>query len=387
MGDDSQSEQKSMTRRDALGSFAGLGVGIALLKSYAIGQSRQSRLRSINPAVQKINAAALEFLNTLSRQLRNKAMIPFDAWDERSNWHFLPTLTPSSPISFRQNLHERRGVSIKEMNSEQRLAAHALLRSALSTQGYLKATGIIFLEEVLRETETALGADSHITALRDPELYFFTIFGEPSEDAPWGWRVEGHHLSLHFTSATNELAATAPMFMGTNPAVISHGIHAGASVLAAEAGIARELLKSLNNQQLAQAIIEATAPENIVTGNSRKASLGRPVGISASKLIGAPRELLIRLVQEYINNWRSDFADRELKRITSSGMERIHFAWAGSTELGRPHYYRIHSPKLLIEYDNTQNNANHIHTVYRDLENDFGVDMLRQHYKVGGHHD
>jgi hypothetical protein len=387
MCDDRQSEQKGMTRRDALGKFAGLGVGITLLKSYATGQSRRSRSKSVNPAVQKMNAAALEFLNTLSLQLRNKAMIPFDAWEERSNWHFIPTLTPSSPISLQRILHERRGLSIKEMNSEQRLAAHALLHSAFSTQGYLKATGIMFLEEVLRETETALGADPNIIALRDPELYFFTIFGKPSEDAPWGWRVEGHHLSLHFTSPTNELVATTPMFMGTNPAVVSHGTHAGASVLAAEGGIARELLKSLDNQQLAQAIIEATAPQDIVTGNSRKVSLGTPVGIPASKLIGAPRELLIRLVQEYINNWRSDFADRELKRITSSGVERIHFAWAGSTESGKPHYYRIHSPKLLIEYDNTQNNVNHIHTVYRDLENDFGVDMLRQHYKKGGHHD
>jgi hypothetical protein len=384
---DGQSEQKGMTRREALGRFAGLGLGVTLLKSYATGQSRQSRSNSVNPAVQKMTAAAQEYLNTLSPQLKNKAMIPFDAWEERSNWHFIPTLTPSSPISLQRNLHERRGVSIREMNYEQRLAAHALLHSALSTQGYLKATGIMFLEEVLRATETALGTDPKIVALRDPELYFFTIFGKPSEDAPWGWRVEGHHLSLHFASPTNELVATTPMFMGTNPAVVSHGTHAGASVLAAEGGIARELLKSLNNQQLAQAIIEATAPQNIVTGNSRKVSLGRPVGIPASKLIGAPRELLIRLVQEYINNWRSDFADRELKRITSFGVERIHFAWAGSTEPGKPHYYRIHSPKLLIEYDNTQDNVNHIHTVYRDLENDFGIDMLRQHYKKGGHHD
>jgi hypothetical protein len=387
MCDESHSKQKGMTRRDALGRFAGMGVGITLLKSYAIGEGRQSRSNSVNPAVRKMTAAAQEYLNTLSPQLRNKAMIPFDSWEERSNWHYIPTLTPSLPVSLQRTSHERHGVSIEELNYEQRLAAHALLHSALSTQGYLKATGIMFLEEVLRETETALGREPNVVARRNPELYFFTIFGKPSEDAPWGWRVEGHHLSLHFTSATNDLVATTPMFIGTNPAVVAHGTHAGASILAAEAGIARELLKSLNNQQLAQAIIEASAPQDIVTGNSRKVSLGTPVGIPASRLIGAPRELLIRLVQEYINNWRSDFADRELKRVTSSGVERIHFAWAGSTESGKPHYYRIHSPNLLIEYDNTQDNANHIHTVYRDLENDFGIDMLRQHYKKGGHHD
>ena len=135
MCDDSQSEQKGMTRRDALGRFAGLSLGLTLLKSYAIGQSRQSRSNSVNPAVRKMTAVAQEYLNTLSPQLRNKAMIPFDSWEERSNWHYIPTLTPSLPVSLQRTSHERHGVSIEEMNNEQRLAAHALLHSALSTQG------------------------------------------------------------------------------------------------------------------------------------------------------------------------------------------------------------------------------------------------------------
>jgi hypothetical protein len=353
-----------------------------------IGQQQQHPARqSIDPTTKSMLDAALTFLDALSPALRDKALFPFDN-EERFNWHFVPTKLDGLPEDLRKLFHERRGVSLKEMSSPQRTAAHALLRSALSTQGYLKATGIMIMEEVLRETELALGRDPKVVNLvRDPELYFFTIFGRPSKDTPWGWRVEGHHLSLHFSSVTGELVATTPMFMGANPAVVSHGTHAGLSLLAAEAGIARELLNSFDTQQSAQAIIAATAPEDIITGNSRKASLEMMAGLSASSMSGTQRALLIRLIQEYATNLRPDLADVQLERIKTSEIERIHFAWAGSIDAGKPHYYRIHSPKLLIEYDNIQNNANHIHTVYRDLENDFGEDMLQLHYEKSDHHN
>ena len=331
--------------------------------------------------------ATLGFLDALSPALRDKAVFPFDN-EERFNWHYVPTKLDGLPETLQKVYHERRGVSLKEMSSSQRTAAHALLRSALSTQGYLKATGIMIMEEVLRETELALGRDAKVISLvRDPELYFFTVFGRPSKDTAWGWRVEGHHLSLHFSSVSAELVATTPMFMGSNPAVVSHGTHAGLSLLAGEAGIARELVNSFDTQQGAQAVIAATAPEEIITGNSRKASLELMTGLSASSMTGVQRALLIRLIQEYVSNLRPDLAQAQLDRIKTSEVERIHFAWAGSIEAGKPHYYRIHSPKILIEYDNTQNNANHIHTVYRDLVNDFGVDILRRHYEQSGHHD
>jgi hypothetical protein len=246
----------------------------------------------------------------------------------------------------------------------------------------------MIMEEVLRDAELALGQDSKVVSLvRDPELYFFTVFGKPSNDTAWGWRVEGHHLSLNFSSVTAELVATTPMFLGSNPAVVMHGTHAGLSLLAAEAGIARELLNSFNPQQSAQAIIAAAAPDDIITGHSRKASLETMAGLSASRMSGEQRALMIRLVQEYAANLHPELANAQLDRIKTSEVERMHFAWAGSLEPGKPHYYRIHSPKLLVEYDNTQNNANHIHAVYRDLANDFGEDMLRQHYEQTGHHD
>lgn len=377
-------EEKKLSRRKVLGSLMMFGAGIPLLKSRATAQGEKNKRKVVNPAVQKLAAAASDLLNSLSPQLREKANIPFENSDERSNWHFYPTKNDSIKDGAGLLWHERKGVNLKEMTKEQRNAAHALLRGALSTQGYLKAAGIMQLEEILRETEIALGGSPYVP-LRDPELYFFTVFGKPAIDAPWGWRVEGHHLSVNFSSADGELYALTPTFFGTRPAVVEHGKHTGMSILAAEAEIARELLKSLDRQQLTQAIIQESAPQEIVTGNSRKVSLGAPVGIPLSKLNGNQSALLMRLVEEYANNWRPDFAGRELERIRKAGVARLHFAWAGGMDFGKPHYYRIQSPEFLIEYDNTQNNANHIHTVYRDLKNDFGADMLRRHYEKSNH--
>lgn len=370
-----------------LGRLATLVLSFPILRSDMFGQERHSVKQKLESTIQGMRDAALRFLEALGPALRENAVIPFFN-EERSNWHFVPTRRDGLPEELQNLYHERRGVSLKDMSGPQRAAAHALLRSALSTQGYLKATGIMIMEEVLRETEVALGKDPTIASLaRDPELYFFTIFGKPSGDTAWGWRVEGHHLSLNFSSITGDLVATTPMFFGSNPAIVSHGTHAGLSLLAAEAGIARELLNSFDTQQSARAIIEASAPDEIITGNSRKAILEKLAGISGEGMTGEQRALLIRLIQEYTANLRPDLAAAQADRIRISEVEKIHFAWAGSIEQGKPHYYRIHSPKILIEYDNTQNNVNHIHTVYRDLENDFGEDMLRRHYDKSRHHD
>jgi hypothetical protein len=374
---------RKITRREALGRTIGLGIGASLLAPDVSGTAN-ARRGSVNAGVGKMVAAAADFLNLLPTRLQEKTAMPFDGWEERSNWHFFPTRDDSIKNGEGLLWHRRKGLSIKEMNQEQRVAAHALLRSALSTQGYLKAAAIMQLEEILRETEIALGGSPYVP-LRDPELYFFTVFGKPAVDGAWGFRVEGHHLSVSFTSAPGGLFAVTPTFFGTRPAVVQHGKHIGLSILAAEAQIARELMQSLDSGQLAQTVIQADAPAEIVTGNSRKVEIGAPAGVPFSKLTGPQSAMLMRLVEEYVNNWRADFAARELDRIRRSGLERLHFAWAGSTNLGKPHYYRIHGPDLLIEYDNTQNNANHIHTVYRDPKNDFGADMLRQHYEKSDH--
>lgn len=384
MSDEAETTMKQVTRRKFLGGLTVAGISVPIVGAVAAGQAQRPSRQITQKQYEAMTAAARNFLNTLSPELRAKAVFPFKN-EERVHWHYIPTSV--LPVSIQPISFVRKGVSLKEMTKAQRIAAHSLLQSALSTQGYLKATSIIYLEEVLRDLEISQGEDAKIrTLIRDPENYFFTIFGTPSKDAPWGWRAEGHHLSLNFSSISSELVAVTPSFMGANPALVPSGTHGGSRILAAEEDMARELLGKLDIKQSSQAIIAATAPDEIVTGNSRKASLKEFAGLPALKMDGPQRELLMRLIEEYVNNVRPDFARSQLNRIQSAGVEKIHFAWAGGVERGQPHYYRIHSPTLLIEYDNTQNNANHIHSVCRDLENDFGEDMLFKHYKESNHH-
>jgi hypothetical protein len=384
MCDHQKDSVKPLTRRKILKGLATVGLSLPLFEANLFSQRLRGGPQKINPDLQNMLDAAERFLNLLNADLQRKAIFPLNS-DERFRWHYIPTAISSLPAAVRQNGHDRKGLSIQEMNGEQRLAAHSLLRSALSTQGYLKASSIMYLEEVLREIESTLDNAPFLSA-RNPELYFFAIFGTPGKGAPWGWRVEGHHLSLHFSWVSNALVIAAPAFMGTNPAIVRHGTHAGSRVLAAEEDLAREFLRNLNPQQTSQVMIATTAPADVITKNDRKANPGTPVGIAASRLNGVQRALLMRLIGEYVGNFSPALAGIQLEKIERVGIDKVHFAWAGSVERGKPHYYRIHSPKLLIEYDNTQNNANHIHTVCRDLENDFGGDALRQHYEKGGHH-
>ncbi|MEW6129974.1 MAG: DUF3500 domain-containing protein [Acidobacteriota bacterium] len=384
MCDHQENSAKPLSRRKVLCGLATAGLSLPLLELQAFAQKSRPIAQKTNPGLQTMLSAAEAFLNLLNADLQRKAIFPLGS-DEQFRWHYIPTAINALPPAIRQNAHERNGVSIQEMNSEQRLAAHTLLRSALSTQGYLKATSIMYLEEVLREIESTLETAPFLSA-RNSELYFFAVFGTPAKDKPWGWRVEGHHLSLHFSWVSNELVIAMPAFMGTNPAIVRHGTHKGSRILAAEEELAREFLQSLTSQQTSQVIIEAIAPQDIITRNGRKATIGLPVGLAASRMNGRQRGMLMRLIGEYVGNFNPALAEMQLKKIEQVGIEKIHFAWAGSTERGKAHYYRIHSPKWLIEYDNTQNNANHIHTVCRDLENDFGGDALRRHYEKGGHH-
>jgi hypothetical protein len=212
-----------------------------------------------------------------------------------------------------------------------------------------------------------------------------TIFGPPSKDAPWGWRFEGHHLSLNYTSVTDELAAT-PAFFGANPAEVPRGDRKGWRLLAAEEDRARALLGLLDDAQRAQAVIATAAPRDVITGADRHARLERFEGLPASAMTPAQRDTLLRLVEEYVHNMPPDVAAAQWAKMEEAGLDKLHFAWAGSARRGEGHYYRIHGPTLLIEYDNTQNDANHVHSVWRDLDDDFGEDLLRKHYDENGHH-
>ncbi|HWP45604.1 MAG TPA: DUF3500 domain-containing protein [Candidatus Limnocylindrales bacterium] len=346
----------------------GFSIGLIAIVFGALGMTAP---KSDMPRHEDMVTAAQKFLEALGPGLGARAVFPFES-EERFKWHFVPN-----------EMFKRSGVSIKEMTYDQRKAAHALLRSALSSQGYLKATSIMQLEAVLREIEDRAGTRRFD---RDPELYWFRIFGTPSNDSPWGWSVSGHHLSLNFSSVTNELTATTPLFTGSNPAHVLEGPYTGLRILAAEEDLARALLASLDESQRAKAILSPTAPKDILTENARRLNLEAPTGLPVSEMNENQRSLLMRLIAEYIQNLRRDLAHAKLEKIKKAGIEKIYFAWAGSTEPGKEHYYRVQGPNLLIEYDNTQNNANHIHAVLRDPEDDFGEDLLRKHYAESEHH-
>ena len=272
-----------------------------------------------------------DFLNALGSDLRRRAVFPFDA-EERWNWHYIP--------------RERNGVLLKSISDPQRQAAMALLRAALSERGYARAEDIMWLENVLAKIE------------RDPETYdplnyAVTVFGEPGGKGPWGWRIDGHHLSLNFAHTPDGIAVT-PAFFGAHPTNVEHGPHAGLRVLGAEEDLGRQLIRGLPDAQREHAVIARDAFDDIITGPGREGSLRRPAGLAFGIMEESHRNLAMRIIEEFIGTMRPAVAETERARIREAGLEHVHFAWAGSLEPRRPHYYRLHGPNLLIEYDNTQ---------------------------------
>jgi hypothetical protein len=253
-----------------------------------------------------------------------------------------------------------------------------LLASALSAEGLLTARGVIKHENILRRIETEGGVGN--ASRRDPGLYYTVVFGKPSAAAPWGWRFEGHHLSLSVTQLPGQPPVIGPFFVGANPAKVLAGPNEGFRLLADEEDLGRELVRMLPEERRKIATIRDSAFSEILTGNDPKVSLER-AGLAAAAMNAGERAQLKRLLGVYLDRMNAETAAEARARLESAGFEALHFAWAGSLEPGEAHYYRIHGPTLLIEYDDTQGNANHIHTVYRDLDRDFGGDALRAHYK------
>ncbi len=312
---------------------------------------------------EEITAAARNFLAALRPEQRATTVIPMTD-KERLNWHLIP--------------RERRGLPLKEMNHAQRHLAHGLLSAALSHRGYLQATTIMSLEQVLLELEGGRGP------VRDPELYFFTVFGDPDPKRPWGWRIEGHHLSLNFTMAGDELAVT-PSVMGANPAEVRQGPRAGLRVLATEEDLGRALVKSLDPSQRQQCVFSETAPPDFILGPERRAAALEPKGLQASQMTEPQRDLLRRLVDSYLGRARPELVTAQREAVKANADTELWFAWAGSLEAGKGSYYRVQGRTFVLEFDNTQNNANHIHTLWRDLNGDFGEDLLRRHYEATPH--
>jgi TonB family protein len=309
--------------------------------------------------------AANKFLASLTPEQKAKATLDF-ADENRRDWTVVP--------------RDRKGVPLKDLDENQRKLAMEFMKTGLGASGYQKATTIMSMELVLAQLE---GPNRRFP--RDPELYYFSVFGTPSAKAPWGWRVEGHHISIHFTIVKGEMLSNTPLAFGANPAEVREGERKGLRALAGEEDRGRDLIQALDEKQRAVAIFDQKAPSDILTLAKIKADPLKPEGIPAGQMNKQQKELLEKLIGEYLARMPQDVAAERSKKMRDAGFDKIYFGWAGGVNKGDPHYYRVQSPTFLIEYDNTQNNANHIHSVWRDFNGDFGEDLLREHYQTTPH--
>jgi hypothetical protein len=303
--------------------------------------------------------AARHFLNSLSPEQTERAQYKFED-EERFDWHFIPKT--------------RKGLAIREMMPHQREMATALLAAGLSQTGFIKAENIMSLDQVLLLMEGGSGP------WRDPQNYYVTIFGDPKQDGTWGYRFEGHHISQNYT-IVNGRVVDAPSFFGANPAEVRQGPRKGLRTLAAEDDYGYDLVNALDNQQKQTAIVDKTAYKDIITMASRQAALnGQPNGLSAAKMNADQYDKLMSLIEVYADNVPPQMAQTRLELARKTPKADMYFAWSGSTQRGDLHYYRVQSPAFLIEFDDTQNGGNHIHSVWRDYKNDWGADLLKAHY-------
>ena len=295
----------------------------------------------------------------LGPEAMNRMGFAFDG-DERLAWFYTPV--------------DRTGFPLGEMDEAQERELRKLLDAGLGSAGTSKVFDIIALEEVLF-------ALSGGRAMRDPGNYFLSTFGVPSTEGAWGWRFEGHHVSVNFTISDGKVIAGTPAFFGGNPATVGEDYpeRAGFSPFTAEEDLGRRLVQAFTPDQRSVVVIAADAPSDILTTNSAHAEMGAPEGIALGDMTDEQEAMVMELLGVYTQRMNNELADFQMAKIRQAGMERVHFAWAGGLEPGEPHYYRIHGPTFVVEYDNTQNNANHVHSAWRDFADDFGHDPLRAH--------
>jgi len=316
-------------------------------------------------AAARVGGAVREWLTTLDPSARAAATFPFEA-SERFVWAYTPG--------------PRAGVSLGDMTASQGAAAQGIVDAALSNRGAAEVRAIIALETVLGELERQAGRGNWIR--RDPGLYWFAVFGVPGGDDPWSWRLGGHHVAIHVTVAEGQVIANTPSFLGANPATVPNGPTAGARAIDGEERLARDLLATLSGAQRVLSVVNPIAPPDILTGNGRRADIGSvPSGIRHDQLDAEQRTAMERLIRHYVDRFQPDVAQGAWDRLSGADLASTTFTWAGPDEPGRGHYYAIRGPGLLVEYDNTQNGANHIHSVWRDPTNDWGEDVLAEHYR------
>jgi hypothetical protein len=313
------------------------------------------------PAGAHMAAAAQKFLDSLQPDQKAACTFAFDD-KERTNWAFVPLEKDKQPT--------RKGLRLEKMTDEQKAAALDLLRAGTSPSGYTKATTIMSLENILKELEAGKGP------VRNPGWYFFTVFGTPSKMGKWGWRVEGHHLSLNFTLDGGKLVSATPAFFGANPATVMDGPRKGLQTLPEAEGLARELFLALDQDQRAAALQRDQFKEPL----AQKAApvVGEPKGVPGAKMNEKQRGLLERLIEAYTKRMPPDIGEAEWKEAQDAGLDKVYFAWTGGSEPGEPHTYRVQGPTFLIEFLNVQkdsggNPANHIHSCWRSTHGDFGI--------------
>ena len=330
---------------------------VIVLVTVLPASAQQARIDLTQEMVEATNA----FVSSLSVQQRNNGVYTFED-EERFNWHFIP--------------RDRKGVPFRSMNDSQRAAAQNVLQTFFSAKGYQRAEAVRSLESVLAEIEVNGRFD------RDPELYFLTIFGTPGLDSNWALRYEGHHLAYNWTFVSGMGIASSPQFFGSNPAEVRSGEKIGTRVLSVEEDLGRDLVSALSADQKKMAILDLEVPGDIFTAAEREITRLENSGISYSELNSRQKRMLIALIDELASMQSEVIAEARMASIRSEGLEDIKFVWIGGIERGDPHYYRVQGSGFLIEYDNTQNNANHIHLVWRDFTGDFGRDLIRMHYQA-----
>lgn len=362
-------------------------------------------------------AAAQAWLDSLDEEQREAAQWPWPAEDERHRWYYTPT--------------DHGGLPLARMGQRQQQRAMKLVAAGLSRPGFVTVSTILGLENVLDQLE-GWQVDWERARGRDPQLYYLRVFGEPTMDGPWSWRFGGHHVSVQHVVLNGTVQGITPAFLGADPAASPLlGGHLLRPLGALE-DLARELVRDLDDEQAAKAVISAVAPTDIVTGNRPHVGEGdkamalaevwrgrfddpklndavadfqrqadkhigiteehhdqlsltaKPKGLTAAEMSPQQREQLRAVLMTFLGRAPEELAEREAAKFAGDAIKDVHFAWAGSTEPGRPHYYRLQGPRLLAEYDNTQRDANHVHTVWRDPVNDFGDDVLAQH--IAKHH-
>lgn len=312
------------------------------------------------------SAIAKKFINSLDSAQKLKSVFPFSEMS-RYDWHYLPA-----------TMVARQGIAIRELNSGQKQNLYALLDNYLSKKGYARTQDIMKNEYLLKELEPD-------NENRIPENYFVAFYGNPGRDSTWGWKFSGHHVALNFTMVNNQLAF-APFFFGIYPAEIKAGANKGRRIIKDEEDIGFELINLLTNEQRSKAIFQLKAFTDIVTTNSAQVRPLRHAGILSGELTHQQKVILNKLVVAYLSSMPNEIAQVRMKRIVSEDFNELRFGWAGGLRSGEPHYYRIQGKSFLIEFDNSQHNANHIHSVWRDFNGDFGIDLLKEHYQNNTHH-